>query len=144
MPLPKSELPREISAFDSSMRSALDRAAHHARAYLATLDTGAVAATASREELLSRLDVPLTPEGVAADLVADELAAAVDGGLIGSAGGRFFAWVTGRALPSAVARHHAGRRRFHRGGGGARDRRPCRRSVKATLSTTNGTHSREL
>ena len=85
------------------MRSALERAAHHARAYLATLDTGPVATTASRQELLSRLDVPLTREGVAADVVVDELAAASDGGLLGSGSGRFFAWVIGGALPSAVA-----------------------------------------
>src|SRR5687767_13445046 len=91
----------EVPAIDSSMNSALDRAAHHARAYLATLDTGAVAATMSRRELLSRFDVPLTREGVVADVVVDELAAAVEGGLIGSAGGRFFAWVIGGALPSA-------------------------------------------
>ena len=85
------------------MKSALDRAAHHAHAYLATLDTGAVAPTASRAELLSRFDVPLTVGGVAADVVVDELAAAVDGGLVGSGSGRFFAWVIGGALPSAVA-----------------------------------------
>src|SRR5687768_7393866 len=103
MPLPNSIRQRNSPDFDSPMRSALDRAAHHARAYLATLDTGAVAATASREELLSRLDVPLDPEGVAADVIVDELAASVDGGPIGSAGGRFFAWVIGGALPAAVA-----------------------------------------
>jgi aromatic-L-amino-acid decarboxylase len=95
--------PSEVPAIDSSITSALDRAAHHARAYLATLDTGAVSATVTRQELLSRLDVPLTHEGVAPNVVIDELAAAVDGGLIGSAGGRFFAWVIGGALPSAVA-----------------------------------------
>ncbi|MBI4473063.1 MAG: hypothetical protein HY646_10370 [Acidobacteria bacterium] len=95
--------PSDVPAVDSSVRSALDRAVHHARAYLATLDTGAVAATVSRQELLSRLDVPLTREGVAADVVVDELASAVDGGLLRSASGRFFAWVIGGALPSAVA-----------------------------------------
>jgi glutamate/tyrosine decarboxylase-like PLP-dependent enzyme len=102
MPLPNSKLQSDIARFDS-MTSALDRAGHHARAYLATLDTSAVAVTASRKELLSRLDVPLTQEGVSAAVVVDELAAAVDGGLIGSASGRFFAWVIGGALPSAVA-----------------------------------------
>jgi hypothetical protein len=54
------------------MSSALDHAAHHARAYLAILGTSAVAATASRRELLLRLDLPLTREGVAADVVIDE------------------------------------------------------------------------
>jgi glutamate/tyrosine decarboxylase-like PLP-dependent enzyme len=103
MPLPNSKLQGDVPCADTSLRLALERAAHHAHAYLATLNTGAVAATASRQELLSRLDVPLTREGVAADVVVDELAAAVDGGLLGSAGGRFFAWVIGGALPSAIA-----------------------------------------
>ena len=49
-----------------------------------------MAATASRLELLSRLDVALTNEGVAADAVVDDLAAAVEGGLTGSVTGRFF------------------------------------------------------
>src|SRR5262245_34809683 len=52
---------------------------------------------------MSRLDVPLTRDGVAAEVVIDQLAAAVDGGLTGSVTGRFFAWVIGGALPSAVA-----------------------------------------
>jgi glutamate/tyrosine decarboxylase-like PLP-dependent enzyme len=85
------------------MSSALDRAAHHARVYLKALDTVPVSATASRQELLARLEVPLAHDGVAAHAVVDELAAAADGGLLGSAGGRFFAWVIGGALPSAVA-----------------------------------------
>ena len=94
---------REAEEAVTSIKSALDRAAHHAQAYLSTLDSGAVAPTASRQELLTRFDVPLTPEGVAADVVIDELAAAVEGGLVGSGSGRFFAWVIGGALPSAVA-----------------------------------------
>lgn len=85
------------------MRAALERAAHHACTYLETLDTGPVAATISRQKLLSRLDVPFTAEGVAAAVVVDEIAAAADGGLLRTAGGRFFAWVIGGALPAAVA-----------------------------------------
>lgn len=85
------------------MDAALDRAVVHARAYLSTLSTAPVAPTASRQELLSRLDVRLTDQGERADTIVDELAAAVTGGLVGSAGGRFFAWVIGGALPSAVA-----------------------------------------
>src|SRR4051794_19647499 len=103
MPLPNSKLQGGVPAGDSSMSAAVERAARHARAYLATLDTRAVAATVSRQELLSRLDVPLTRESVAATVVVDELAAAVEGGLVGSGSGRFFAWVIGGALPSAVA-----------------------------------------
>jgi glutamate/tyrosine decarboxylase-like PLP-dependent enzyme len=83
------------------MKAALERAAHHAYTYLESLDGIAVAATVARTELLSRFDVPLTREG--ASVIVDELAAAVDGGLTSSATGRFFAWVIGGALPSAVA-----------------------------------------
>ena len=85
------------------MRAALERAAHHAYTYLESLDRVAVAATVTRTELVSRLDVPLTRQGVSPSVIVDELVAAVDGGLTGSATGRFFAWVIGGALPSAVA-----------------------------------------
>jgi glutamate/tyrosine decarboxylase-like PLP-dependent enzyme len=84
-------------------REALERAAHHAHSYLESLDRVAVAATVPRPELLSRFDVPLAREGVAPSVIVDDLAAAADGGLTGSATGRFFAWVIGGALPSAVA-----------------------------------------
>jgi glutamate/tyrosine decarboxylase-like PLP-dependent enzyme len=94
---------QEDSSADTSMSSALERASHHARAFLAALDSRAVAATVSRQELLSRLDLPLGREGVPARVVVDELAAAVEGGLLGSASGRFFAWVIGGGLPAAVA-----------------------------------------
>jgi len=57
----------------------------------------------ARTELVSRFDVPLTREGVSPSVIVDELVAAVDGGLTGSATGRFFAWVIGGTLPSAVA-----------------------------------------
>lgn len=85
------------------MNAALDRAVVHARAYLSTLETDPVAPTISRQELISRLNVPLTDHGERADAIVDDLASAVRGGLVGSAGGRFFAWVIGGALPSAVA-----------------------------------------
>lgn len=87
---------------DPHTSSALTRADHHARAYLSALDSAPVAATAAREALVAQLDVPLGADGLPADRVVDELAAAVEGGLIGSASGRFFAWVIGGALPSAV------------------------------------------
>lgn len=88
---------------DAQTSSALGRADHHARAYLSSLDSAPVATTATRAALLEQLDMPLDVEGLSADRVVDELAAAVEGGLIGSASGRFFAWVIGGALPSAVA-----------------------------------------
>lgn len=85
------------------MNAALDRAVVHARHYLSTLDTAAVAPTVSRRDLLSRFDRPLTDAGERADAIVDDLASAVEGALVGSASGRFFAWVIGGALPSAVA-----------------------------------------
>lgn len=88
---------------NSAMDRALDRAAVHARQHLSSLDTSAVAPTASRQQLVSRLDIPLGAAGVPAHTVVDELAAAVEGGLVGSPSGRFFAWVIGGTLPSAIA-----------------------------------------
>lgn len=85
------------------MNAALERAVVHARAYLSTLETCAVAPATTRQELVARFKVPLTEEGERADAIVDALAAAVQGGLVGSASGRFFAWVIGGALPSAVA-----------------------------------------
>lgn len=82
---------------------ALRRAVQHAEAYLNSLDTRPVGAMASIETLRDRLGVALGDNGVDPERVIDELAAATDGGLLGCAGGRFYAWVIGGALPSALA-----------------------------------------
>ena len=82
---------------------ALVRAAYHASAHLAGLDTRPVAATVSLDTLRARLGVAWGQAGLPADQVIDELVAATDGGHLGSASGRFFAWVIGGALPSALA-----------------------------------------
>jgi len=82
---------------------ALDRAHHHATRWLDGLDTRSVAATATLEQLRARLGVPLTDCGVDPVQVIDDLAAATEGGLNGSPSGRFFAWVIGGTLTSAVA-----------------------------------------
>src|SRR5262249_47490273 len=42
-------------------------------------------------------------EGVASVQVIDDLVKDVEGGILGCAGGRFYAWVIGGALPSALA-----------------------------------------
>ena len=75
----------------------------HAFSYLDRLDTVSVSATASLEELRNRLGRPLADDGVAASRVIDDLVADVEGGLIGSAGGRFFAWVIGGSVPASLA-----------------------------------------
>lgn len=55
------------------------------------------------DELRSRLGTPLSDAGVDPCRVIDELVASTAGGHLGSAGGRFFAWVIGGSLPSALA-----------------------------------------
>lgn len=82
---------------------ALQRASQHAIAFLEGLDSRPVAATVTARTLKERLDVGLPPEGAAPLRVIDELVQASEGGHLGSAGGRFFAWVIGGALPSALA-----------------------------------------
>ncbi|HEV7990263.1 MAG TPA: pyridoxal-dependent decarboxylase [Gemmatimonadaceae bacterium] len=87
----------------TSAHAALDRALEHAAHWLDGLDTRSVGATTSLEELRARLAVPLSEHGTDPVRVIDELAAATEGGLLGSPGGRFYAWVIGGSLPSALA-----------------------------------------
>ena len=92
-----------MEKLDSEFRRALDCAVSHAVAHIESLDQSSVAATVDVETLRSRFAIQLANEGMAADLVVDELARNVSGGLIGSAGGRFFGWVIGGVLPAALA-----------------------------------------
>ena len=87
------------SAYDPLLQQTVE----HARAYLAGLSTASVGTTVTLEQLRARLGRPLPasphdPKDVIRQLVKD-----VDGGLIGNAGGRFFAWVIGGAVPAALA-----------------------------------------
>jgi glutamate/tyrosine decarboxylase-like PLP-dependent enzyme len=81
----------------------LDRAASHARSYLAGLETGFVGSRADLTKLRDRMNKPLPTEGLAPDTVIDELVLDASHGLIGSAAGRFFGWVIGGTLPVAIA-----------------------------------------
>src|SRR5204863_9659952 len=51
----------------------------------------------------ARLGVPLEEHGTDPVQIVDDLAAATEGGLLGSPSGRFFAWVIGGTLQSALA-----------------------------------------
>ena len=84
-------------------RSPLDLAGEAARRYLEELGERSVAATVSRADLISRFDVPLGRAGIPADRVVEELIQAAEGGHLGNGSGRFFAWVIGGVLPSALA-----------------------------------------
>ena len=82
---------------------ALARAVAHATAHIEGLDSAPVMAPVRVGELRRRLGVPMADAGLPAAQVIDELVAATMGGHNGSAGGRFFGWVIGAALPSALA-----------------------------------------
>lgn len=82
---------------------ALAAAYRHAVQHLDGLDVRPVAATASVHELRERLGAPLSSAGIPAGVVIDEMVASASGGHLGSASGRFFGWVIGGALPSALA-----------------------------------------
>jgi glutamate/tyrosine decarboxylase-like PLP-dependent enzyme len=84
-------------------RAPLDAAIHHAFAFLDGLDQRLVRAAESHAALRERLSMPLADEGVTPEQVVEDLARAADPGIIASAGGRFFGWVVGGALPSALA-----------------------------------------
>src|SRR5262249_7166586 len=89
----------------------LARTAAHAARYIETLSDRPVAATASIADLRRRLAKPLpeagldAPGGIVALWAGGEGARVrdVEGGLMGSTGGRFFGWVIGGTLPAALA-----------------------------------------
>ena len=87
----------------STFQKPLEVAVESALAHLERLDQSAVAATADLQTLRQRLDKPLSNEGVPPEQVVTDLIKDVDGGLLGSAGGRFFGWVVGGSLPAALA-----------------------------------------
>ncbi|HVP15323.1 MAG TPA: hypothetical protein VMS88_07250, partial [Terriglobales bacterium] len=87
----------------SQTHTPLEAALRAASAHLAGLDRDPVGATVDLATLRSRLARPLGEQGVPAEQVVADLVRDVDGGLLGSTGGRFFAWVIGGSLPSALA-----------------------------------------
>jgi glutamate/tyrosine decarboxylase-like PLP-dependent enzyme len=87
----------------SAFRPALEHALRHALAHLDNLEHSPVGAVASLAALRESLGKPLCDDGMAAEQVIDELVLDTAGGIMGSAGGRFFGWVIGGSLPAALA-----------------------------------------
>ena len=87
----------------SLFRGPLESALRHALDHLGGLDVRPVAPTASLEILRARLERPLCNDGAPAQQVIADLVADSEGGIIGNAGGRFYAWVMGGAVPAALA-----------------------------------------
>ncbi len=88
---------------DSEFRKPLEAALENALAYLENLDQASVAATVDVPTLRRRIGRELPEEGVTADQVIADLVQDVEGGILGSAGGRFFGWVIGGSVPAALA-----------------------------------------
>ena len=85
------------------LRSLLEATAGHAADFIERLETAPVGATATLPELRRALERPLPETGLPAEQVIDDLVRDVDGGILGSAGGRFFGWVIGGGVPAALA-----------------------------------------
>lgn len=88
---------------ETVFREPLEAASRLALSYLAQLHRMPVTPRTSLDELRRRLAKPLDDVGTPPEQVVEELAADVEGGILGSAGGRFFGWVVGGALPAALA-----------------------------------------
>jgi glutamate/tyrosine decarboxylase-like PLP-dependent enzyme len=82
---------------------ALGAAADLASAYLDALPERRVGPNAGADAIVAALGTELAAHGIDAERVIRELAAAVDPGLMASAGPRFFGLVVGGALPASVA-----------------------------------------
>jgi glutamate/tyrosine decarboxylase-like PLP-dependent enzyme len=85
------------------MTNVLDVAAAHAARYLEALSSRPIAANASIKELRSRHFRPLPEFAMDPKDVIEELVRDTEGGLMGSSSGRFFGWVIGGTLPTALA-----------------------------------------
>ncbi len=87
----------------SSYRTVLEQTLGHALRYLDNLEHEPVAPRASLSDLRRRFARPLPQQGLSADQVISELVNDAAGGIVGSAGGRFFGWVIGGSVPAALA-----------------------------------------
>ncbi|HEX6140483.1 MAG TPA: pyridoxal-dependent decarboxylase [Candidatus Limnocylindria bacterium] len=81
----------------------VQRAVELALEYLAGLDERRVGAQEAASALSGRLGGPVPEEGMDPVAVVEEMAAALDPGLVANAGPRYFGFVIGGVLPAALA-----------------------------------------
>jgi aromatic-L-amino-acid decarboxylase len=81
----------------------LDIAFAEARRFLGSLATRPVKSRGTPADMRAPLPLHFPAHGLPATDVVRAIAAAAEPGLTGNAGGRFFAWVKGGALPAALA-----------------------------------------
>jgi glutamate/tyrosine decarboxylase-like PLP-dependent enzyme len=91
------------SGTTSVFRGPLESALRHALNHLESLDATPVAPLASLAILRARMGRPLSNDGAPAQQVIADLVSDAEGGVMGNAGGRFYAWVVGGAVPAALA-----------------------------------------
>ena len=85
------------------MNPELKRAAEIAAEYIESFDHHDVSGESDPETLRKRLQKDLTDDGLPPLQVINELAEDAHDGLLNSAGGRFFGWVIGGAIPASIA-----------------------------------------
>jgi glutamate/tyrosine decarboxylase-like PLP-dependent enzyme len=88
---------------NDELRELLDLTAGLAADFYATLPERPVGATATASELRNALARPLPEAPTDPRTVIEELAAAADPGIVAEAGGRYFGFVIGGAVPASLA-----------------------------------------
>ena len=84
-------------------RDPLEHAHSHALHWLASIPTRSVPPKLNAEQVAATLADPLSEYGIDAVTVVDSLVAIAEPGLMAIPSGRFFGWVMGGTLPSAMA-----------------------------------------
>ncbi len=90
-------------AGDDEYREALEAAHRHALEWLDSVDERPIRPEVDADGMLARLRADLPDDGVAAAAVIDELAEAVEPGLMAMGSPRFYGFVIGGAYPAAMA-----------------------------------------
>src|SRR5262249_23306785 len=86
----------------NDLRTNLSATAERVAAYREQLATAPVWPIAPIDDIVAGFDRPLAAEGVATEQVLDELVTAAARGLVGSAGPRYYGFVTGGSVDAAL------------------------------------------